>query len=79
MLGGLVLNSHTTVNIRVSLALLTRGQVSNVKLYERRVNEENPFDLLLYWFEYDAGFVSRILVVVVTAAVLIGLLKWAVH
>lgn len=79
MLGGLVLNSHTTVNIYVSLALLTRRQVSNVKLYERRVNEENPFDLLLYWFEYDAGSVSRILVVVVTAAVLIGLLKWVVH
>ena len=63
----------------MNLALHTIGQVIKDKLYERRVDEANPFDLLMYWFEYDASRLSQALVIVVTVAILVGLLKWVFH
>ena len=63
----------------MNLALHTIGQVIKDKLYERRVDEANPFDLLMYWFEYDASRLSQALVIVVTVAIAIGLLKWVFH
>jgi hypothetical protein len=63
----------------VNLALHTIGQVSNVKLYERKVDEANPFDLFAYWFEYDAGGISQIVVVVIAVAIVVGLVKWVLR
>ena len=63
----------------MNLALHIIGQVSNVKLYERKVDEANPFDLFAYWFEYDASRLSQSLVIVVAVAIAIGLLKWVFH
>jgi hypothetical protein len=76
MHGEPVSNSHTGVSIFVNLALHIIGQVSNVKLYERPVDEANPFDLLVYWFEYDAGRLSQITVVVVAVLMIVGMFKW---
>ena len=55
------------------------GLVIKDKLYERRVDQANPFDLLMYWFEYDASRLSQTLVVTLTVAIVIGLLKWVFH
>jgi len=63
----------------VNLALHTIGMAIKDKLYERRVDQANPFDLLMYWFEYDASRLSQALVIVVTVAIVIGLLKWVFH
>jgi hypothetical protein len=60
----------------VNLALHIIGQVSNVKLYERPVDEANPFDLLVYWFEYDASRLSQITIVVLAVGILVGMAKW---
>ena len=46
------------------------------KIYERRVDEHNPFDLVWYWFEYDASRISQITVVVLAVACVVGLFKW---
>ena len=63
----------------MNLALHTIGMAIKDKLYERRVDEANPFDLAWYWFEYDASRLSQALVIVVTVAIAIGLLKWVFH
>ena len=47
-----------------------------MKLYERSVDEHNPFDLFAYWFEYDASRLSQILVVVLAVAIVVGMIKW---
>ena len=60
----------------MNLALHIIERVSNVKLYERPVDEANPFDLFAYWFEYDASRLSQILVVVLAVGILVGLVKW---
>jgi hypothetical protein len=70
------LNLLTTVSIFVNLALHTIERVSNVKIYERPVDEENPFDLLVYWFEYDASRLSQITTVVLAVGILVGIAKW---
>ena len=53
--------------------------MSKDKLYERRVSDTNPFDRVAYWFEYDAGLLSRILVVVIAVAIVVGLVKWVLR
>jgi len=47
-----------------------------MKIYERRVDTDNPFDLFAYWFEYDAGRLSQITVVVVAVGMIVGMFKW---
>ena len=63
----------------MNLALHTIGMVIKDKLYERRVDQANPFDLAWYWFEYDAGRISQITVVVLVVFMVWGLLKWVFH
>ena len=69
-------NSHTGVSIFVNLALHTIGMVIKDKLYERRVDPHNPFDLAWYWFEYDASRLSQITIVVLAVGILVGIAKW---
>ena len=62
--------------MHVNLAPHTIGTAIKTKLYERRVRDENPFDLAWYWFEYDASRLSQITIVVLAVGILVGMAKW---
>ena len=60
----------------ITIGLMFQKASTTMKLDERRVDENNPFDTFAYWFEYDAGRLSQLAVVVLAVACVVGLVMW---